>query len=119
MALGFAACEQAGLDGGRWDAAYLLTFVQEPPPAMMKRRPGRHQLSQAASFSPLWDQEWTTVMMAYFRELDLLASRRKEMGTTKGPPSAPQTPPGPKPPPPPPRRPKKGRGKGGEGEAQG
>ena len=46
---------------------------------MQERRAQRHGVGALRSFSPLLDQEWTTVAMAYVRELDLLASRHREL----------------------------------------
>ena len=80
-ALLFAAEEQSGLDGGCWDAAWLLTLLEDPPPAILDRRPVRQGTQSMTSFSPLWNAEWTTITMAYVREMDLLATRRREMAT--------------------------------------
>ena len=115
-ALAFAATEQVALDGGRWDAAFLLTLLEEPPPVVMERRPHRLGAQQLRAFSQLWDQEWTTVLMAYIRELDLLSTRRREMS---GAPPAAQ----PQRQPPPSQQPgakaEPGRGRRGRGRGRG
>jgi hypothetical protein len=57
----------------------LLSLQEDPPPVIFERRPQRHGNSQLRQFSHLWDQEWTTIAMAYVKEMDTLATRRREM----------------------------------------
>eukprot|EP00435_Cladocopium_sp_Y103_P076215 s154_g82.t1 len=42
-------------------------------------RPGGVGLSKARGFSPLADQKWATVALAYVKELDLISSKRLEL----------------------------------------
>ena len=46
---------------------------------MLDRRARRAAEGGRAAFSPLWAQEWTIVLMAYMREMDVLATRRAEL----------------------------------------
>ena len=62
-ALSFAAVEQAAMDQGRWDVAFPLTLVPEPPPVLLERRHARSLAGGHMAFSPLWEQEWTTVLI--------------------------------------------------------
>ena len=79
-----AVCiDQAVLDGGRFDLAALLTLQKDPPSSIYVNR---HQgvLSRSRSFTPLADQRWVTVALAYVKELDLINSKRQEL-TNQGP----------------------------------
>ncbi|CAL1129194.1 unnamed protein product [Cladocopium goreaui] len=79
-----AVCiDQAVLDGGRFDLAALLTLQEDPPSSIYVNR---HQgvLSRSRSFTPLADQRWVTVALAYVKELDLINSKRQEL-TNQGP----------------------------------
>jgi hypothetical protein len=74
-----AVCiDQAVLDGGRFDLAALLTLQEDPPSSIYVNR---HQgvQSRSRSFTPLADQRWVTVALAYVKELDLINSKRQEL----------------------------------------
>ena len=77
-----AVClDQAVLDGGRWDLAWLLSITEDPPPSVMHRRPER---SNSHAYSLLADEAWTTSALAYLREMDAMVTRRHELGSGTG-----------------------------------
>ena len=78
LALTFAALEQAAMDNGSMEAAFMLTQLEEVPPTILERRPHRMG-SSLQPFSPLWAPEWTATTLGYLRELDLLQERRAQM----------------------------------------
>ena len=81
---GFAArllilCEQASLDGGRLQLAWLLGGFAEPPPAMWlnTRRSG------VKPFSALAHPSWIAGNIAYLRDLDFLETRMNNLSKEK------------------------------------
>ena len=72
--------DQAALDNGRFDLALLLCLQEEPPSTVFSHKPTTI-LSKARSFSPLADQKWVTVALAYVKELDLISSKRLELAS--------------------------------------
>ena len=81
-ALALVALEQANLDDGRWDLAWMLT-LQEDVPAGVFTRP-RSQGPGGRAFAPLAAQHWTTTALAYLREIDTLQTRRSELRARGG-----------------------------------
>ena len=72
--------DQAALDNGRFDLALLLCLQEEPPSTVFSHKPPS-MLSKARSFSPLADQKWVTVALAYVKELDLISAKRLELAS--------------------------------------
>eukprot|EP00435_Cladocopium_sp_Y103_P039317 s2363_g10.t1 len=70
--------DQAVLDGGRFDLAALLTLQEDPPSTIFVNRQ-QSSLSKARAFSPLADQRWVTVALAYIKELDVITTHRQEL----------------------------------------
>ncbi|CAE7469278.1 unnamed protein product [Symbiodinium natans] len=88
LALTFAALDQATLDGNRWDFAWLITLLEEPPAQLFHGR-GSSVNPRSRAYSPLCPGAWTTCALQYLREIDLIATRRLEaIGRSK--PSAPK-----------------------------
>ena len=52
------------MGGGQRGAAYLLTMLEEAPPAVLGLRPPRGS-AQLQVFSPLVNLEWAAIMMGY------------------------------------------------------
>ncbi|CAE7745584.1 unnamed protein product, partial [Symbiodinium necroappetens] len=77
LALTFVAMDQASIDGGRWDFAWLLTLLEEPPMQMF-RGMGQVANPRTRAFSPLSPVSWTTCALQYLKEVDLISSRRLE-----------------------------------------
>ena len=76
-ALAMVALEQSVIDNGRWDVAYLLSLLEDPPSAIFAHRPPS-QNPRLRAFGPLCPQGWATTAMTYVKEVDGLASRRAE-----------------------------------------
>ncbi|CAE7214730.1 hypothetical protein AK812_SmicGene44184 [Symbiodinium microadriaticum] len=77
LALALSATEQATADNGKWDLAFLLTLLEEPAPTMFGPKPAAAN-ARLRAFSPLVPQSLASVTLAYVREVDLLAQRRKD-----------------------------------------
>ena len=78
LALLCVCLEQASLDNGSMDVAYLLTLQEEPPTGIMSNRSMMAVGGRARAFAPLADQRWVTTSLAYLRELDLISQRRAD-----------------------------------------
>ena len=79
------ALDQANLDGGSFDLAWLLTLEEEPPFQVFSRAPPP-ATAMGRAFTPLASQQWATVAMAYLKELDTLQTRRAEVVRHRQPP---------------------------------
>ena len=77
LALTFVAMDQSSIDGGRWDFAWLLTLLEEPPPQLFHGR-GTVANPRTRAFSPLSPVAWTTCALQYLKEVDLITARRLE-----------------------------------------
>lgn len=110
-ALLMTAVEQAVQDGNKWELAYQLTLLEEPPSQLWAYR---HSVTQnrLRAFAPLCPQRWATVALAYAKEVDYIQNRKNEMNKKASPsqPSQDQTG---QPKPKPKRKPK---WQGGQGE---
>ena len=114
LALTMVAVEQSVQDAGRWDLAYQLTLLEDPPSQMWAYKSGGNLNPRLRAFAPLCPQKWATVALAYLKEVDYIQSRRRDL--RKGPPSPgagdPPTTPSPK------KRNRNPKGKGRESEEQ-
>ena len=97
------AMEQAAQDGNKWDLAYQLTLLEEPPSQLWAYRHAVTQ-SRLRAFAPLCPQKWATVALAYAKEVDYIQNRKAEL--TKKQPSQPSKEGLPQPKPKPKRKPK-------------
>ena len=79
VALLAVALDQACLDNGRFDLANVLCLQEEPPASIFTHKPAS-LLSRTRAFSPLADQKWVTVALAYLKELDTITAKRLELG---------------------------------------
>ena len=81
LSLLFVAIEQANQDQGRWDLAFQLLLLDDPPSQMWTySRPGSQaSTGRARAFAPLCPQRWATVSLAFLKELDFISNRRLEM----------------------------------------
>ena len=81
LSLLFVAIEQANQDQGRWDLAFQLLLLDDPPSQMWTySRPGSQaSTGRARAFAPLCPQRWATVPLAFLKELDFISNRRLEM----------------------------------------
>jgi hypothetical protein len=71
------AIEQANLDGGHWDLAWIFALQEDPPTSVFSRVATPTTINR--NFSLLASQSWITVSMAYLRELETLQTRRSEL----------------------------------------
>ena len=76
-ALSLVTIDQAVQDSGRWDVAYVLSLMEEPPPGMMVSR-GKPSNPRLTAFSPICPQPWATTALAFIKEMDLISVRRSE-----------------------------------------
>ena len=101
------ALEQACQDQGRWDLAFHLLLLDDPPSQLWTYNRNNSQVStgRARAFAPLCPQRWATVSLAFLKELDFISNRRTEI-TKKAQPKQEETDV-------PPKRKKFPKGKGG------
>eukprot|EP00435_Cladocopium_sp_Y103_P041190 s587_g11.t1 len=76
--------DQACLDNGRFDLANVLCLQEEPPASIFTHKPVS-LFSRSRAFSPLADQKWITVALAYLKELDTITAKRLELGSQSKP----------------------------------
>ena len=76
------AIEQSSRDQGRWQLAWLLTHLPEPPWHQMVQHAGGEQLRP---FGHLADPSWTAAAMAFTKDAVALAEVRKKFGEDKRP----------------------------------
>ena len=62
------------MDHRRWNVTRLSTLSKEPVSAMRSRH---SELSPLPGSSYLADQEWTTIALAYLKELDVLSDQHR------------------------------------------
>ena len=79
VALLLVLLEQGAMDAGRLDIAYLLTLAEDPPIGLFTNKTVL-STSRARSFAPLASQKWVTTALAFLREMDLIQSKRQELG---------------------------------------
>ena len=114
LALLLVGLEQASMDQNRWDLAFQLMLLEDPPPGVFSYRgaaASQASTGRARSFAPLCPQRWTTIALAYVKEIDYIQSRRAEVAKKA---AQPQQDPAPSPK----RRGKFPKGKGGDADQQ-
>lgn len=77
MGLTLVAVEQAAHDNGRWELAWMLALQEEPPQGVFQGR-GQQTNPRVRAFAPLCPTPWTTMALAYLREMELITNRRLE-----------------------------------------
>ena len=84
LAVTLVTVEQAALDSGKWDLAYLLSLQEDPPQSIYTSRASSTN-PRLRSFAPLCPQPWATTALAFVKEQDVIATRRAETaGAKKG-----------------------------------
>ena len=86
VGLTLMALEQVTLDD-RWGLACFLTHQTEPSSQMMGRQPERNALRP---FSRLAEPRWIAAAVAYLRDIDLMAERRRKRNEDGPNPKAPR-----------------------------
>ena len=95
LALLMVSVEQAVQDNNRWELAYQLCLLEEPPTQIWQSRGGHSHRVRA--FAPLCPQRWATVALAYTKEVDYIQTKRQELVKKQVPPvPTPKDQPGPK-----------------------
>ena len=74
LAVTLVAVEQASMDGGKWDLAYLLSL---PPQSIYTSRTSSTN-PRLRSFAPLCPQPWATTALAYVKEQDVIARHQEQ-----------------------------------------
>ena len=89
LSLAMVAIEQAAQGQNKWDLAFQLTLLEDPPPQIFSYSTSIfHTTGRARAFSALCPQQWATVALAFAKEMDYIQSRRQE--TVKAPSVSPQ-----------------------------
>ena len=78
LALLMVGVEQACMDHGRWELAYRLMLLDEPPSQLWSYRQAGYD-PKLRAFAPLCPQRWTTTALAYSKEIDYIHQKRSEM----------------------------------------
>ena len=78
LALLMVGVEQACMDHGRWELAYRLMLLDEPPSQLWSYRQAGYD-PKLRAFAPLCPQRWTTIALAYSKEIDYIHQKRSEM----------------------------------------
>ena len=82
LALLTVSMEQSVYDGGSWSIAYLMTLMEEPPVTMLQERTTSVGMI-GKPFSPLVPAAWSTVVLSYMKELEVLSNRKQETTSPK------------------------------------
>eukprot|EP00435_Cladocopium_sp_Y103_P045898 s1495_g13.t1 len=109
-----AVClEQAALDSGKMDLALLLSLTEDPPAGVFTNR-SLAGVTRGRAFAPLAEQRWVTTALAFVKEMDLIQSKRQDVGGGKTEKTTPDNP-GPKKVP---KKKPKGGGKSGQNQKE-
>lgn len=86
-ALSMVSVDQACQDNGKWEVAYLLSLLEDPPPGLYAPR-GKQTNPRVAAFSPICPQVWATTTLTFIKEMDIISSRRSEAAGRKAAPKS-------------------------------
>lgn len=78
LALSAVMVEQAALDSNRWNLAWLLRLLDDPPQNLWLSR-GQSATGGRRPFAPLCVPSWTTAALAYMKESEVLQSKKGEL----------------------------------------
>ena len=82
LALLACALEQATMDAGQWQLAFLISLSEEPPVQLFQDRVV--SLSQSGRpFAPLIPSSWCAIALSYLKEMEILSNRKAEVGGPK------------------------------------
>ena len=82
LALLVCALEQAAVDAGQWNLAFLISLSEEPPVQLYQDRIS--SMTQAGRpFAPLIPSGWCAIALSYLKELEILTNRKSEVGAPK------------------------------------
>eukprot|EP00435_Cladocopium_sp_Y103_P039310 s3074_g10.t1 len=75
--------EQAALDGGQWQVAWLLGLLEDPPQNLWLNR-NSAATGGRKPFGALCSQTWATTALAVIKENEILFTKRAEATGAKG-----------------------------------
>ena len=78
VALTMTSLEQAAQDNNRWELAYQLTLLEDPPNQLWSYRQAG-QNPRLRAFAPLCPQRWATIALAYMKEVDYIQNRKIDL----------------------------------------
>ena len=82
LALLVCSLEQAAVDAGQWNLAFLISLSEEPPVQLYQDRIS--SMTQAGRpFAPLIPASWCAIALSYLKELEILTNRKTEVVTPK------------------------------------
>ena len=82
IALLVCALEQAAVDQGQWQLAFLISLSEDPPVQLYQDRISA--MSQSGRpFAPLLPSSWCAIALSYLKELEILTNRKAEVGAPK------------------------------------
>lgn len=82
--------EQANLDGGHWQIAWLLGLLEDPPQNLWLTRSSAATGSRRP-FGPMVPQAWATTALAVIKEQEILTTKRSEATSSKATTPSPST----------------------------
>ena len=82
IALLVCGLEQAAVDQGQWNLAFLISLSEEPPVQLYQDRISA--MSQSGRpFAPLIPSTWCAIALSYLKEIEILTNRKAEVGSAK------------------------------------
>ena len=78
LAMTSVMVEQAALDNNKWQLAWLLRLLDDPPQNLWLNR-GQTAVGAKRPFAPLCTQGWTTTALAYLKEAEVLQGKRQDL----------------------------------------
>ena len=78
LALTITAIEQCAVDGGDWGLGFLLSLTADPPLQLFQDRHQTIALHQR-SFGGLVPPQWSTVAVAFLKEMEVLNSKKQDL----------------------------------------
>ena len=82
IALLVCGLEQAAVDQGQWNLAFLISLSEDPPVQLYQDRISA--MSQSGRpFAPLIPSSWCAIALSYLKEIEILSNRKTEVGTAK------------------------------------
>lgn len=82
LALAMVALEQSVVDGGDWSIAYLLSLAEDPPLTLFQDRTSTVS-PYGTPFSPMVPPAWAATLLAYIKEMEILATKKTETSPRK------------------------------------
>ena len=78
LVLAVTAIEQCAVDSGEWGLGFLLSLAADPPVHLFQDRSNTVSM-QHRTFGGLVPPAWSTVAVAYLREMEVLNSKKQDL----------------------------------------